>query len=516
MLNRFNANKFKTQCKLCASRIKLMRNKKQLSLHQTRKEVAELLRSNKQGNARIRVETVIREAYLLQAYDILELFLELLSVRTELLEKSKRMPVDMVEALASIVYAANRLSDFPELPVLRGLLGSKYGKEFIQEAGSDETCRKWHCNDNLVRCLSIEAPAPEEKLQTLSDIAQQFGVEWDAAAAARDMLPPSDPSLGGPGMGMGPGGPLLPPGGGPGMGGGMGGGGSITPSGAGSVIGDEVPELLGPDGLNPGGTMPSLGGAGATAPGLGGVPGGMGGAAGGGMGGHVAGMGGAPAGPPRPFARPPGGGGGARVVQQSESDILRHTMFGPTALRPGAAAPGAEGEYADASAAAEAARNYSHQAQQAADAAERLARGGGGGSGGEAEAFPLIKPMAGVAPSSYVQRSESDIQREYDAIPAPAKPPSLQPGPSAPPPPSGLVGGSAPFHGSAAGMGSGSGASAGAPAANGKGNVAAAGPGAVDPGLPSPPRAAAGSPPRGGAPNELDELAKRFEMLKRR
>ena len=34
---------------------------------------------------------------------------------------------------------------------IRGMLGSKYGKEYIAEASSDTYCRKWHVNENLVR-----------------------------------------------------------------------------------------------------------------------------------------------------------------------------------------------------------------------------------------------------------------------------------------------------------------------------------------------------------------------------
>jgi hypothetical protein len=62
-----------------------------------RKEVAELLRSGKQGNARIRVEAVMREQRMLQAFEILELYLELLAVRAELLAKNKEIPPDMAE-----------------------------------------------------------------------------------------------------------------------------------------------------------------------------------------------------------------------------------------------------------------------------------------------------------------------------------------------------------------------------------------------------------------------------------
>ena len=74
-----------------------------------RREIADLLRTSKQENARIRVENVIRENLLLQAFETLELFMELLAVRAQLVEKSKDMPPDMIEALSSLVYSAQRL-----------------------------------------------------------------------------------------------------------------------------------------------------------------------------------------------------------------------------------------------------------------------------------------------------------------------------------------------------------------------------------------------------------------------
>lgn len=75
------------------------------------------------------------------------------------------------------------------------------------------------------RCLAIDAPAPEDKLATLSDIAQEYGVEWDTHRAAADMLPSGPPS--GPSPPMFPqGGPGVPPG--PYGGGGGGGQGGDT------------------------------------------------------------------------------------------------------------------------------------------------------------------------------------------------------------------------------------------------------------------------------------------------
>ncbi|KDD72117.1 Vps4 activity regulator, partial [Helicosporidium sp. ATCC 50920] len=155
MLDRwlFNTNKLKTQCKLCISRIKLMRNKKQLSVKQLLKEVGELLRQSKEDNAWIRVESAIHERQLLRAYDLLEVYLELLAVRVDLLAKIQAMPPDMMEAICSVVYASQRLSgDLAELPAIRKLLVSKYDKsykDFAVSASSDLTYRDWHVNESL-------------------------------------------------------------------------------------------------------------------------------------------------------------------------------------------------------------------------------------------------------------------------------------------------------------------------------------------------------------------------------
>lgn len=166
-----------------------MKNKRGIQVKQYRKEIAELLRSGKQEYARIRVEAVIRENATLQAYEILELYMELIAVRVQLIAKNKEIPGDMVEAISSIIYAAQRVNDLPELGQLRALFATKYSKEYVNEASSDVNYAKWSVNENLRRCLTIEPPQPEEKLQTLSEIAQEYNVEWDASAAARSLLP---------------------------------------------------------------------------------------------------------------------------------------------------------------------------------------------------------------------------------------------------------------------------------------------------------------------------------------
>ena len=53
--------------------------------------------------------------------------------------------------LSACSEAATFLQDFPELIVIRAQLAGKYGKEYIGEASSDLTCRKWRVNENLIR-----------------------------------------------------------------------------------------------------------------------------------------------------------------------------------------------------------------------------------------------------------------------------------------------------------------------------------------------------------------------------
>ena len=54
-----------------------------------------------------------RSATPLQAYEVLEIFLELLTVRLQMIEKSVDIPNDMFECLASLVYAASRVQVSP-------------------------------------------------------------------------------------------------------------------------------------------------------------------------------------------------------------------------------------------------------------------------------------------------------------------------------------------------------------------------------------------------------------------
>ena len=70
-----------------------------------KKDIAVLLRENKEEKARIRTEAIIREDFKLEALDILSLLCELLHERMGLLVSMKQCPPDMVESVSTLIWA---------------------------------------------------------------------------------------------------------------------------------------------------------------------------------------------------------------------------------------------------------------------------------------------------------------------------------------------------------------------------------------------------------------------------
>ncbi|CAA7402071.1 unnamed protein product [Spirodela intermedia] len=170
----------KTCLNLAISRIKLLHNKREVQLKQMRKEIAQYLQSGQESISRIRVEHVIREENVSAAYEVLELFCEFVLARVPILEAQRDCPSELQEAIASIIYAAPRCSDLPELMQVRNLFTTKYGKEF--SAAAAELRPDSNVNRMIIEKLSVRAPPAEVKLRALRGIAQEFGVEWDASS----------------------------------------------------------------------------------------------------------------------------------------------------------------------------------------------------------------------------------------------------------------------------------------------------------------------------------------------
>ncbi|CAN4085040.1 unnamed protein product [Withania somnifera] len=92
------------------------------------------------------------------------------------------------EAVASLMFAAARFSDLPELRELRDLFQERYGNSL-----------ECFVNQKLVEKLSPRPPAVEERLQLLHDLAVEFSIRWDSTGFQKRMtLAQAEPYRSGP------------------------------------------------------------------------------------------------------------------------------------------------------------------------------------------------------------------------------------------------------------------------------------------------------------------------------
>ncbi|KIH65608.1 hypothetical protein ANCDUO_04065 [Ancylostoma duodenale] len=95
--------------------------------------------ANKADRARIRVEHIIREDYLVEAFEILEMYCDLLLARFGLIEQMKTLDDGIAEAVISIMWAAPRLAtDIAEFKTISDQLTIKYGKPFAEAARANQ------------------------------------------------------------------------------------------------------------------------------------------------------------------------------------------------------------------------------------------------------------------------------------------------------------------------------------------------------------------------------------------
>lgn len=169
--------RLKTNLRLALNRLKLLEKKKTELAQKARREIAEYLATGKEERARIRVEHIIREDYLVEAMEMLEMYCDLLLARFGLLEQMKTMDEGLEEAITSIIWATPRLqSDVGELKVITEQLTSKFGKQYVQAVKENQFNT---VNDKLIRKLSVQAPKRLLVEQYLIEIAKSHKVPYE-------------------------------------------------------------------------------------------------------------------------------------------------------------------------------------------------------------------------------------------------------------------------------------------------------------------------------------------------
>ncbi|KAM7276969.1 hypothetical protein ACFE04_018835 [Oxalis oulophora] len=213
-----------------------------MQLKLMRKEIAQFLQAGQEAIARIRVEHIIREQNIVAAYGILELFCEFVLARVPILESQNilsmlniprvlqsvveylsslqcfidvkfsgdmcdeyymttlELPIELKEAIASIIFSATRCSEVPDLLQLKNLFAAKYGKEFV--AAVSELRPDSGVNRTIIEKLSVNAPPGEEKLKVLKEIAREYDLDWDSSNAEAEFNKKHEDLLAGSGMAL--------------------------------------------------------------------------------------------------------------------------------------------------------------------------------------------------------------------------------------------------------------------------------------------------------------------------
>nr|CAG4638737.1 EOG090X0DNH [Cyclestheria hislopi] len=172
-----NYSKLKTNLRLAVNRLKLLEKKKTELALKARKEIADYISAGKAERAKIRVEQIIREDYLVEAMELLEMYCDLLLARFGLVQQMKTLDDGLAEAISSLIWVAPRMqADVAELKIIADQLTVKYGKPYSLA-----------CRDNgigtvspkLMHKLSVQAPPKILVEKYLIEIAKNYNVPYE-------------------------------------------------------------------------------------------------------------------------------------------------------------------------------------------------------------------------------------------------------------------------------------------------------------------------------------------------
>ncbi|XP_019443428.1 PREDICTED: uncharacterized protein LOC109347816 [Lupinus angustifolius] len=172
--------KFYTKCisyvKFINMRLEIIQKKRKAVQKFMKSDIAELLKNGHDYNAYTKVAELLFEQKLLSCYELIAKFVECISDHVEELSKNGDCPDECKEAIPSLIYAAARFADLPELRDFRTLFTEKFGNSLEP-----------YINKEFVEKLSRDPPTREMKIKLLYDIAQEFSIEWDDKALEKTL-----------------------------------------------------------------------------------------------------------------------------------------------------------------------------------------------------------------------------------------------------------------------------------------------------------------------------------------
>ncbi|KAL1199375.1 hypothetical protein V5N11_015758 [Cardamine amara subsp. amara] len=175
--------KFYTKCKslvkITKTRVETVKRKKNSVCKYLKNDIVDLLKNSLDYNAYGRAEGLIEERRRLSCYELLEQSCICVASNVSLLQKSSGCPDECREAISSLVYAAARVSEVPELRDLRSLFTDRYGNSLQQ-----------FVDPEFVERFKAEPPSKEMKVELLQEIAREYSIKWDAKPLEQRLYTP--------------------------------------------------------------------------------------------------------------------------------------------------------------------------------------------------------------------------------------------------------------------------------------------------------------------------------------
>lgn len=186
MFDNLLGRKFTRECKHAIkcinSRIGVIRNKKRAMVRFLKKDVADLLANVHNDNAYGRMDALIVEINHTYCYDIIEQCCESISKQLPTLQKQRECPPEAMEPVSTLIFAAARFADLPELCDLRSVFTERYGSQMELSVKAE-----------FVEKIQKKSFPQERKLQLMKYIAQEFSVAWDSSAFEHNLCNLSAP-----------------------------------------------------------------------------------------------------------------------------------------------------------------------------------------------------------------------------------------------------------------------------------------------------------------------------------
>ncbi|KAI3771524.1 hypothetical protein L6452_02689 [Arctium lappa] len=174
------SSKCKSLIKPTRTRIEVLRRRAEAKQRFLKEDLAKLLANGLDVNAYGRTEEFIAGLNLLSCYTFIDQSCEYILKQLSVMQKLGQCPEEFRETVASLMFAAARFSDLPELRDLRDVFQERYG--------SGLEC---FVNQVFVEKLASKPPAVEKRIKLLQDIAAEFSIQWDSKGFKERMDKPS-------------------------------------------------------------------------------------------------------------------------------------------------------------------------------------------------------------------------------------------------------------------------------------------------------------------------------------